>query len=280
MSSGDIVLRAGAHGVLLIPDRAYPNAYLLRMGQTDQSYVDLDDPLRLEFDYMQRIADAVDAVAPAGERIRIIHVGGAALTLPRYVSVTRPQSAQIVLEPDAELTEFVREHLPLPKRSGIKVRAVEGRSGVAELRDDFADVVVVDAFDGPRVPAGLTTAEFLADVRRVLKDNGTLLVNITDRAPFEYGRRVVAGVTAAFPHSALSAEPATLKGRRFGNVLVAGSTTPLPLSELARKAGSSAFPYRVVHGDRLTQLVGSGVPFTDADAEMSPQPPHGLNHFA
>ena len=54
MGSGDIVLRAGAHGVLLIPDRAYPNAYLLRMGQTDQSYVDLDDPLRLEFDRERR----------------------------------------------------------------------------------------------------------------------------------------------------------------------------------------------------------------------------------
>lgn len=277
---GEIVLRPGDGGVVLIPDRAYPNAYTLRMGRTDQSYVDLDDPTRLEFDYMQRMADAVDVHAPDGERIRIIHVGGAALTLPRYVSATRPQSAQIVLEPDAELTEFVREHLPLPRRSGIKVRAVDGRSGMTELREDFADVVVVDAFDGPRVPADLTTVEFLTDVRRVLIDGGTVLINITDRAPFDYGRRVMAGVDLVFPHSALSAEPATLKGRRFGNVLLAGSTAPLPLSELARKAGSSAFPYRVVHGDRLTQLVGHGVPFTDADAEMSPQPPYGMTHFA
>ncbi|MDX6322832.1 MAG: hypothetical protein QOF52_2690 [Propionibacteriaceae bacterium] len=265
---------------MLIPDRAYPNSFMLRMGRTDQSYVDLDDPLRLEFDYVQRIADAIDAHAPEGDRIRIVHLGGAALTLPRYVSVTRPQSAQIVLEPDAELTAFVREHLPLPRRSGIKVRGIDGRSGVAELRDDFADVVVVDAFDGPRVPAELTTTEFFADVRRVLVDGGTVLLNITDRAPFGYGRRVMAAVDSVFPHSALSAEPATLKGRRFGNVLIAGSTATLPLADLARKAGSSAFPYRVVHGDRLAQLVGGGAPFTDADAEMSPQPPQGMTHFA
>jgi len=279
VGTGDIVLRPGPDGVAAIPDRSYPNAYLLRIGGTDQSYVDLDDPLRLEFDYVQRMADAIDAHAPEGERVRIIHVGGAAMTLPRYVSATRPRSAQIVLEPDAGLTAFVREHLPLPKRSGIKVRAVDGRAGVAELRDAFADLVVVDAFDGARVPAELTTREFLSDVGRVLAPGGTVLINVTDRAPFSYGRRVLAGVAQTFPHSALCAEPATLKGRRFGNVLLAGSKAALPLLQLARKAGSSAFPYRVVHGERLVQLIGGGAPFTEADAEMSPRPPHGMTHF-
>ena len=101
MRSTDIVLRPGDDGVSLIPDGSYPSAYTLRMGRTDQSYVDLDDPLRLEFDYVQRMADTVDAHAPEGQRLRVLHLGGAAMTLPRYVSVTRPESAQIVLEPDA-----------------------------------------------------------------------------------------------------------------------------------------------------------------------------------
>jgi spermidine synthase len=280
MAIGHLVLRPGEDGVSLVPDRDYPAAYVLRMGRTDQSYVDLDDPRRLEFDYVQRIADALDAQAPEGERLSVVHVGGAGLTLARYVSATRPQSAQIVLEPDAELTAFVREHLPLPRRSGIKVRAVDGRSGIAALRDRNADVVVVDAFEGPRVPADLTTAEFLADVARILRPGGTVMLNLTDRAPFGYGRRVVAGVASVFGHVAFSAEPATLKGRRFGNVLVLGSLAPLPLAELARKAGSSAFPYRVISGDRLAQLVGGGRPFTVADAERSPEPPDEALHFS
>lgn len=280
MPTPDIVLRCGEDGVALTADRDHPNAYTLRMGRTDQSYVDLDDPLRLEFDYIQRLADAVDLHAPAGQRIRIVHIGGAALSLPRYVCATRPRSAQLVLEPDAELTAFVRDHLPLPRHSGIKVRAVDGRSGLAALRDGFADVVVVDAFEGPRVPADLTTVEFLLDVRRVLVDGGAVLLNITDRAPFDYGRRVVAAVQAAFSEVAMSAEPATLKGRRFGNVLIAGSGAPLPVTELARRAGSSPFPYRVLDGARLSQLIGGAAAFTDATAEMSPQPPHGLAHFA
>lgn len=202
------------------------------------------------------------------------------MTLPRYVATTRPQSAQIVLEPDSELTAFVREHLPLPRNSGIKVRAIDGRSGIAELRDDFADVVVADAFDGARVPAELTTAECFAQMRRVLSPGGMLMVNLTDRGPFGYGRRVVAAVRTQFPQVLLSAEPATLKGRRFGNVLVLASGAPLPHLELARRAGSGPFPYRVVHGERLAQLVGGGVPFRDGDAEMSPEPPRGAGHFS
>ena len=259
--------------VVLIPDRAYARAFTLRVGGTDQSYVDLADPTRLEFDYMQRIADALHSREPASVRSRIVHVGGAALTLPRYVAAVWPGSAQIVLEPDADLTALVRRHLPLPPRSGIKVRNVDGRTGISELRDRSADVVIIDAFHGSQVPAGLTTREFLVDVARVLQPAGLVLMNLTDRGPFSYGRRVLAGVTAAFDHVALCAEPATLKGRRFGNVLVLGSAAPLPLNQLADAAGRPPFPYRVVHGPRLSQLMAAAPPFTDADAEPSPLPP-------
>lgn len=275
----ELTLRPGAGGVRLIRDLAYPRAYTLRMGFTDQSYVDLDDPLRLEFDYVQRIADAVDAHAEPGRRLRVVHVGGAAMTLPRYVAATRPTSAQIVFEPDAELTAFVREHLPLDKRSGIKVRADDGRSGIAGLRDEFADLIIVDAFVGARVPAALGTTEFFADAARTLVPDGTLMINLTDRAPLGYARRVLAGVRANFTDTVFVAESSTLKGRRFGNILIMGSRSGLPVGRLAERAGSAAFPYRVLHGDRLDQLLGNARPFTDADAEESPPPPDGRTHF-
>lgn len=279
MRSGDIVLRPGPDGAVLIPDRTYPRAFILRVGRTDQSYVDLDDPTRLEFDYVQRLADVVDELAPPGERIRVVHIGGAGLTLPRYVTSTRPQSAQLVFEPDTELTEFVRAHLPLPLRSGIKVRPDDGRSGTAGLRDGYADLVVVDAFVGARVPAELTTVEFFTDVRRVVGDGGAVLVNVTDRGPFGYARRVLAGLIEAMPHAVFCVEPATLKGRRFGNVVLAGSAQPLPVAEIAQRAGSSPFPYRVLHGSRLTQLMAGATGFRDGDAEPSPEPPQGMTFF-
>ncbi len=245
----------------------------MRIGSTDQSYVDLDNPTNLEFDYVQRIADLIDVLAPPGERIRVVHVGGAAMTIPRYVAATRPRSAQVVLEPDTALTEWIRTCLPLPRHSGIKVRAVDGLTGIGQLAERYADLVIVDAFLGARVPADLTTTGFFADVARVVAPRGVAVINLTDRGPFRYGRRVAAGLLQTFPHTMWSAEPSTLKGRRFGNVITAASALPMPVSAYAERAGSGPYPYRVLHGTRLEQLVAGARPFAGGDVSPSPDPP-------
>ncbi len=249
-----------------------PGSFVLRMAGSDQSHVDLQDPTRLAFDYVRRIGDVLDACSPPGEPLRVVHVGGAAMTLPRYVAATRPRSPQVVLEPEVAMTEAVRAELPLPARSGIKVRPVDGRRGVAALRDAYADVVVVDAFADARVPGALVTAEFLHDVARVLDRFGLLVLNLTDRAPFAWSRRVVAGVRAQFPDVLLTAEPATLRARRLGNLVVVASAGPVPVDALRRRAASAAAPYRVLDAAGVSDSFGGGVPFTDADTEPSPAP--------
>ncbi|MGB3827504.1 MAG: hypothetical protein WA962_01900, partial [Ornithinimicrobium sp.] len=121
-----------------------------------QSYVHPADPGLLAFEYVQHLAIAIDALAEGP--LAVTHVGGAGLTLPRYVEHTRPGSAQIVLEPDAALTEAVRREIPLPRRHRIRVRPVDGAHGVLALRPDSADLIVVDAFAAGRVPGELTGA--------------------------------------------------------------------------------------------------------------------------
>lgn len=278
-SESGLVLRDGADPVVLLPDPARRSAFLLRVGRTDQSYVDLEDPRRLEFDYVQRIADVVESMFEPGRTLRVVHVGGAGLTLPRYVAATRPGSVQTVLEPDAELTDLVRARLPLPRQSGIKVRATDGRSGLPDLHDAIADLVVLDAFSGAQVPPDLTTDAALAELHRVLRPDGVLALNVTDRGPLGYTRRVLAGLRARFRVVGLCAEPATLKGRRFGNIVLVATDRSLGVAAwatFADRAGRPPFPYRVLHGARLDQLVGGARPYTDEDAEPSPPPPVDL----
>ncbi len=264
----------------IIADRDRTNGFVLRIDGTDQSYVDLDDPTALEFDYVQRIADVIDAHGTPGETLRFVHIGGAGMTLPRYVAATRPRSAQIVLEPDEEVTELVRDQLPLQRNSGIKVRPVDGRAGLSAMRPDFADIIVLDAFDGARIPADLVTAEFFEMAAAVLVDDGLFLLNLADRAPFAYVRRVLRGVCDHFPTVMISAEPATLKGRRFGNLLVVASRGPIPWESLARRAASSPLPYRVLPYREVVDRFAGGAAYTDADTAMSPAPPGGATFFS
>ncbi|KQW53796.1 spermidine synthase [Nocardioides sp. Root1257] len=242
------------------------------MSGMDQSHVDLDDPTRLVFDYVRRLADVVDAVAPAGQPLRVVHVGGAAMTLPRYVAATRPRSAQVVLEPAASVTELVRRDLPLPRGSGIKVRDIDGRTGLAALRDGFAELVVVDAFADARVPGELVTTVYAADLLRVVGPTGVVAFNLTDRAPFGWTRRAVAAIRTAFPSVLLTAEPATLRAKRLGNLVVVASGGPVPVDALRTRAASSPAPYRVLDAAAVSDSFGGGTPFTDDDTEPSPAP--------
>ena len=94
----------------LLPDPDVAGAWMVRVGDADQSWIDPDDPTRLEFDYMQRIADHLDVHRPAGERMRVIHLGGAGMLtryaismIPRTPSPTR-SSFTVSVAPDLRRT--------------------------------------------------------------------------------------------------------------------------------------------------------------------------------
>ena len=228
----------------------YDDLYVLEMDDMQQSAVDLGDPTRLVFDYMRRVGDVIDRLPPGP--VRVLHIGGAAMTLPRYVHATRPRSAQIVLEPSVEVIERVRSEAPLPPRSGIKVRPVDGKSGIGDVRDGFADLVILDAFDCGRTPAELTSAAFVDEVRRVLAPSGVFVANLVDRAPFARVRDFVAGARV-LDSLTIGVEPATMKGRRPGNLVIAcGAVPESPFG------APSPMAYRIFTGRAVADSFGGG----------------------
>lgn len=240
-----------------------------------QSHVVPDAPTQIEFEYVQHFALVLDCLMPpAPEPLGVTHVGGAGLTLARYVQATRPGSPQIVLEPDTELTEAVRRELPLPREHRIRVRGVDGASGVAALKDGSADVVVLDAFADGRVPAELVSPAFAADVARVLRPGGALLANLPDEPGFAWAARAVATFTEVLPHALVVAAQEVLKGRRFGNVVFAASRSEATFDTAAvrRAAARAMFPTGVRVGSELSSLLRAATPF-GPDAERSPVPP-------
>ena len=90
-----------------MPDLSRTDSWLLFIDGVPQSGVDLADPGYLEFEYVRRIGHAADLAFPARQPLRALHLGGGALTLPRYLAHTRPGSRQLVAELDDALTDLV-----------------------------------------------------------------------------------------------------------------------------------------------------------------------------
>jgi spermidine synthase len=257
-------------------------AWMLLVGGVPQSHVDLDDPRHLDFEYMRRLGHLIDLAAPPGAPLRVLHLGGGGLTLARYVAATRPGSSQLAAESDAEVARLVRQRLPLgqPSRSRtregrITVRVADARAVLERVPAGSFDVVVADVFAAGQTPAHLTSAEFTAAAARALRPPGIFAANIGDGPPLAHARRRVAAVRSAFRHACVIAEAGVLRGRRFGNLVVAASADELPAGELTRRAAADPFPARVLHGEALGRFVAGAGAITDADAEPSPLPPPG-----
>jgi spermidine synthase len=273
---------AGLGAVELVADPDRPRAWTLVVDGAPQSHVDLDDPRHLEFEYMRRLGHLVDLAAPPGEPLRVLHLGGGGLTLARYVAATRPGSDQLAVEADAALLELVRRRLPLGqrgRRSGggrsgrVRVRVADARAVLEQVPAGSFDVVIADLFTGARTPAHLTSAEFAAAVARALSPSGIYGSNVGDGPPLAHARARAATVCSVFRHACLIADAALLRGRRFGNLVLAGAPRGLPVAELTRRAAGDPFPARVVSGDGLARFAAGAKPITDAVAEPSPAPP-------
>ncbi|WP_434589876.1 spermidine synthase [Streptomyces sp. A5-4] len=257
----------------LIPDRDRPRGWTLRLDGAPQSHVDLDDPAYLDFAYQRRLGHVVDLTAPPGQPVHVLHLGGGAFTMARYVAATRSRSTQQIVELDAALVQLVRKHLPLDTNARIRVRSADARAGLGKIADGWADLVIADVFGGARTPAHLTSAEFLAEVRRALKPGGGYAANLADGPPLAHLRGQIATAAAVFPELALAADPAVLRGRRFGNAVLLASDRALPIADLTRRIASDPHPGRVEHGRELVAFAGGATVVTDASARPSPVPP-------
>ncbi|GAA4049976.1 MULTISPECIES: fused MFS/spermidine synthase [Agromyces] len=231
-----------------------PTGLTLLVDGAAQSHVDAADPTRLFFEYVRRIGHVVDAIADPGAPIAVLHLGGGAMSLARYVEATRPDSTQVVVEADPRVVELVAERMPLPGQARIDVVVADARDAVARLAADGArfDLVIVDLYTRLDAPAFVDGPEFLGACLERLAPGGVLVVNVADAAG---GTRLAAqarAVARADPAAALlvAGDPAVLSGAEEGNaVLVAGPSMPERVRERLRDAGP--FPAELLEGARL-----------------------------
>ena len=272
----ELVLPTGAVA-RIEPDRYVSNAVQLLLDGTPQSQVNLSDPTDLFFEYVRRMGHVIDIFRDPGAPITALHLGGGAFTLPRYIAATRPASQQQVIEISGELVDFVREHIPLPQRAPIRVRRGDAREKLSTLPAGLhgrVDLIVVDVFSGARTPAHLTSVEFYELMRPLLAPHAVVLVNAADGQGQRFTRAQAATLKHVFGSVVALGEPQVLKGRRFGNVVLAtGLTDPFPLHRLMT---AGPHPASLLERDALNAYLAGAKPVYDATADHSPAPPRGV----
>ncbi|MFJ6699558.1 fused MFS/spermidine synthase [Streptomyces sp. NPDC091272] len=256
------------HCVQVTADPGREGGRTLVLDGVRHSYVDIDDPTFLEFTYVRALASVVDAAFPEGEPLTAHHLGGGGLTFPRYLAATRPGTRSVVSEIDGGVVRVDRERLGLRPGSGIEVRTEDGRLGLRRLEAGSRDVVVGDAFGGVSVPWPLTTAEAMADVRRVLTEDGLYVANLIDHGELAFARAKVATLSETFEHVSLIGEPADIGVRpggvaEGGNLLVLASQRPVDLPAAQAALDARQTGWKITTGAALTSWVGDARRLTD-----------------
>ncbi|GAA3931312.1 fused MFS/spermidine synthase [Microbacterium soli] len=267
-------------GIAEIVPSEFTSGFELIVDDTPQSHVDLDDPTHLHFEYVVRMGAVIDQLgATASAPLSAVHLGAGALTIPRYIATTRPGSRQQVIEWEAPLVELVRTHLPLPRGAAIRIRIGDAREGLQRLPPALrgnCDLVVSDVFSGAQTPAHLTSRELYQEVADLLAPSGVLLVNVADGPGLAFARRQVATISSVFSDVAVLADAQVLKGRRFGNLVVAASVADLPAEWLPRVLAAGPHPAKMARGEEVVAFSRGASVVTDADAVASPRPDAGL----
>ncbi len=145
------------------------------------SYTDLKDPFHLEYEYLRIYEEVVRWQSGKRNPFRALFIGGGGYTFPRFLEAKYPDAEIDVVEIDPEVTRIVHEYLGVSKDSKIRSFNQDGRWFVMNCHEKGKyDFIFGDAFNDLSIPYHLTTKEFAAQLKALLKPDGMLLANVID----------------------------------------------------------------------------------------------------
>ncbi|MFI7063211.1 fused MFS/spermidine synthase [Kribbella sp. NPDC050124] len=219
------------HCARVVADPNRDGGRTLYLDQLRHSYVDLNDPTYLEFDYIKNFAAAINATWPENQRVDALHIGGGGLTMPRYLTATRPGSHNKVYEIDGAVVELDEKELGVRTGPELDVTVRDGRLGIRAEPTDSDDLIIMDAFSGVSVPWHLTTREVVADIRRVLRPDGLYLVNAIDFRDAAFAKAEIRTLQDEFAHVSVIAR----KNDEGGNFVLVASDRPIDEQAIAAR---------------------------------------------
>ncbi|MDH3492562.1 MAG: fused MFS/spermidine synthase, partial [Acidobacteriota bacterium] len=168
---------------------------------------------------------------------RALLIGGAGYGFPRRFVNIRERATIDVVEIDPAMTTLAKRHFYLRDDPRIRSVHADGRIFLNKAERSIYDAVFVDAFNSLfSVPFHLTTLEAVQKIRRTLKQDGVVLVNIGTALEGEGSRFLdaeAATYQAVFEYVEIYRVDVSKPRDRIQNVILAASSRPL----VSRSAG-------------------------------------------
>ncbi|GLI27931.1 hypothetical protein ARHIZOSPH14_21730 [Agromyces rhizosphaerae] len=240
------------------PSPVFAGALELIVDDRPQSVVDPSRPVRLHYDYAHRVGAVLAVARPPGEPMRVLHVGGGAMTLARHVAATRPGSRQVVIEADPEVVRAVDERMPLDAATARSVRVRVGDA--AEVLPTLAgpyDVAIVDAYVGLEAPGFADSADWYRRVRGLVP-GGIVIANVVDEGDLRRVRAVAAVLAEVFGDLLALGPSDLLAGERGGNVVLVGGGGARMAGRLDALRQAGPHPAFVFGPDEVRDRLGAG----------------------
>jgi spermidine synthase len=226
-----------------------PYGRLLILDDLPHSFADIRSPRHLIFDYARTMGALLDTFGEPKQPISVLTIGGGAFTLPRYVAATRRGSENTVMEIDPAVVDTARQDFGVRSSPRLRIEEGDARLLVEDELPQSYDVVIGDAFSGHSVPWQLTTKEFLAELKRLLRPGGLYMMNFID-TKLRFVRAEAATLRQVFSHVVL------FELEFSSNRVLVASDPPIDLAAVEDRLQSSSVPAQVVTGAELTSVIG------------------------
>jgi spermidine synthase len=214
-------------------DRNGKTYQVLTLDRLVHSYVALDDPLDLRYQYEQVGAEVADYLFERDKTITSYFIGGGGYSLPKFIEVRHPGSRIDVAEIDPGVTEVVHTHLGLSRDTSIRTFNEDARLHLTTLAPEVKyNFVLGDAFNDFSVPYHLTTHEFNQVVRSHMSDDGIYMLNLIDGNTLPFVGAFLRTLKQTFPHVVLITSGGTLFGASRNTFVVLASPQPIDIDHL------------------------------------------------
>jgi spermidine synthase len=129
----------------------------------------------------------------------VLFVGLGAGAMPRYFNRYYPDVNTEVVEIDSEMFDVAKKYFHFKETPKMKVYTQDGRMFIKRAKKKY-DMIFLDAYQADYIPFHMTTIEFLAEVKKILKKGGVVVSNIVSPFKNKYYYSMIETYRKAFPH--------------------------------------------------------------------------------